>query len=272
MAEKQKQAENTPEPVKSNHTEKPIGFLHSIFVIFLALLVVAVVSFGVFYFFARNNIYGFAYTVKPLIENHPVLKKILPEELLGHDPDDPKYLTEKEILKKYEEYRKKVKDLSESLEKANQEIERMERENLTAQDAEAILIENQAVLESIKQEQKALETEKKAFSEMIARGDKEGFRQYFEKVDKETAESIYKEIIENTKREEELAKLAKPFAEMEPRRAAGVLAELFSNDKEKALDIFEGLKAGAMALILENMDAKVAADIVSMLAARKSDL
>ena len=48
MAEKQKQAENTPEPVKSNHTEKPIGFLHSIFVIFLALLVVAVVSFGFF--------------------------------------------------------------------------------------------------------------------------------------------------------------------------------------------------------------------------------
>jgi flagellar motility protein MotE (MotC chaperone) len=270
MAGKQKKAEKTPEPVKNVQPEKPIGFMHSVLVVLIALLVVALVSFGVFYFFTKNNIYGFAYTVKPLIENHPLLKRVLPEELLGHDPDDPKYLTEKEILKKYEEYREKVKSLNESLEKANQEIERMKHEDLTAQDTEAMLKENQAVLESIKQEQEALEAEKKALSEMIANGYREGFREYFEKVDKATAEAIYKEIVKDTLINEELAKLAKPFAEMEPKRAAQVLAELFASDRKMALDIMEGLKSGAQARILENMDARTAADIMSRLAERKT--
>lgn len=69
-----------------------------------------------------------------------------------------------------------------------------------------------------------------------------------------------------------MVKLAKPFAEMEPARAAGVLTELFNSDSEAALDIFEGMKSDAMASILENMDARVAAEIVSRLAARKTGL
>lgn len=270
MAEKQKQAENTPEPVKSEQPDKP-GLLHSILVIFLALLVVAVVSFGVFYFFTKNNINGFADTVRPWIKNHPILKLALPKEPEPIDPDDPKYLTQKELLKKYEEYRAKVRSLNESLEKANREIERMEKESLSASDAEAMLKENQAVLDAIKQEQEALQADKEIISEMIANGDREGFRQYFEKVEKAVAEAIYKEIIEKTVIDEEMVRLAKPMAEMEPRRAAGVLTELFSSDSEAALDIIEGLKADALALILENMDAKVAAEIVGKLAERKTD-
>lgn len=272
MAEKQRQAENTPEPVKSDQPEKPAGLLHSILVVLIALLVVAVVSFGVFYFFAKNNINGFADTVRPWVKNHPILKIALPKEPEAHDPDDPKYLTPKELLKKYEEYRAKVRSLNESLEIANQEIARMEQENLSAEDAEAKLKENQAVLESIKMEKEALQADKEAFSEIVATGDKEGFRQYFEKVDKATAAAIYKEIIEKTVIDDEMVKLAKPFAGMEPRRAAGVLTELFNSDSEAALDIIEGLKADAFAQILESMDAKVAAEIVSMLAARKADL
>lgn len=272
MPEKKKQAGNAPEPEKSNQQEKPAGFWHSILVIFLALLVVAVVSFGVFYFFTKNNINGFADTVRPWIKNNPVLKLALPKEHVPYDPDDPKNLTQKELLKKYEEYRARVKSLNESLEEANQQIEIMEEEKQSAIDAEAKLKENQAVLESIKQEREALEADRKAFSEMIANSDKDGFRQYFEKVDKATAAAIYKEIIEKTVIDDEMVKLARSFAEMEPSRAAGVLTELFNSDSEAALDIFEGMKADVMASILENMDASVAAEIVSRLAARKTDL
>lgn len=272
MAGKDRQAESTPETVKNDQSEKPAGILHSILVVFLALLVVAVVSFGVFYFFTKNNINGFADTIRPRIENHPILKLALPKEPIAYDPEDPKYLTDKELLVKYDEYRARVKSLNEKLEQVNQEIERMKQENLSAEDAEARLNENLIVLESIKQEQKELDADKAVLSEMIAKGDKEGFRQYFEKVDKATAAAIYKEIIEKTVIDNEILKMAKPFAEMEPRRAASLLSELYSSDSKAALDIMEGLKADALALILESMDVKVASEIVSMLAARKADL
>lgn len=272
MAEAKKQAESTPEPVRNNPQEKPAGLLHSIIVVFLALLVVAVVSFGVFYFFTKNNINGFADTVRPWIKDKPILKLALPKVPEPKDPDDPKYLNQKELVQKYNEYREKVKSLTESLEKANQEIARMEQENLAAGEADAKLKENQAVLDSVKREQEALKAEKEAISKLIATGNKEGFKEYFEKVDKATAEAIYREIIEKTVIDAEMAKLAKPFTEMEPARAAQVLTELFSNDSESALNIIEGMKASAMASILERMDPKIAAEIVSMLAARKADL
>jgi len=272
MAKEKKQAESTPEPVRNNPQEKPAGLLHSVIVIFVALLVVALVSFCVFYFFTRNNINGFADTVRPWIKDKPILRLALPKEREPIDPDAPENLTQKELVKKYNEYREKVKNLTESLEKANQEIARMEQENKAAEDAEAILNENQALLETIKQEQEALKAEKETISRMIASGDREGFRAYFEKVDKATAAEIYKEIIEKTVIDEETAKLAKSFAEMEPARAAQVLTELFSSDSETALDIIESMKADKMALILERMDPKVAAEIISMLAMRKADL
>ena len=40
--------------------EKPQGCLHSIIVVILAILVVAVVTVGVFYYMSKNNINGFA--------------------------------------------------------------------------------------------------------------------------------------------------------------------------------------------------------------------
>ncbi len=272
MAEKNKQAEQTPEPVINDRSEKPAGILHSILVVFLALLVVAVVSFGVFYFFTKNNINGFADTIKPRIKDNPILKIALPKEPVAYDPDDPKYLTSKELLEKYDEYRNKVKDLNESLEQANKEIERMNQENLSAEDAEAMLAENKVVLDTIKHEQEELAAEKAEISKLIAIGDKDGLKQYFEKVDKTIAAEIYKEIIAQTVIDEEMVKLAKPFAGMEPKRAAGVLTELYKSDSEAALDIVEGLKADALGLILESMDSEVAAEIISKMASRKADI
>ena len=213
-----------------------------------------------------------AYVFKPYIENHPILKLALPSELLPKepdDPDDPKYLTQKELLTKYEEYRKKVKELNERLDKANQTIKEFNASEGKASQASSTLAENQAVLQSIKEEQAKLEADEKKLAELIANGDTKGFKDYFQKVDKATAEAIYKEILLKEAIDEDKVLLAKPFSTMKPESAASVLTELYAKDKETLLDIFEGLKSSASALILEKMDAKTAADITKLLSDRK---
>jgi flagellar motility protein MotE (MotC chaperone) len=269
MAKNEKEEEQTPVPQGSDQGEKPGGILHSIIVVLLALLIVAVVTAGVFYFAVKKNINGFAYNVKPEIENHPILKYALPKEMIPVRPDDPENLSEKELLKKYEEYRTKNAELEQALAKANEAIDQMKKEAGETSDSKALLEENQKVLDETKLAQAELETGKKALSEMIAKGDSQGFRDYFEQVDKSTAESIYKEVITEEAISQNKLSLAKPFSLMQPQSAAGVLNELFNKDRNTALDIFEGLKPNASALILEQMDAKTAAEITKMLSDRK---
>jgi flagellar motility protein MotE (MotC chaperone) len=271
MAEKQKQVEQTPVPQGSDQGEKPGGILHSIVVILLALLIVAVVTIGVFYFAIKNNINGLGDTVRPQIENHPILKFALPAEPKPSDPDDPEYLTQKELLKKYDEYRTKVEMLNKSLNTANEAINQMKSDAESNTKSETEIKDNQVLLDSIKEEQTKLEAEKKTLSELIAKGDTQGFRDYFQKVDKATAEAIYKEIIIQDAQNENKVELAKPFSIMEPKSAAGVLTQLFEEDQNTLLDIFEGLKPNAAALIFEQMDSKTAAEITKLLSDRKQD-
>lgn len=269
MAEKEKQAEQPQGKEHNNQSEKPGGCLHSIIVVLLAFLVVALVSAGVFYFVAKNNINGVADSLKPHIKSYPILKVFLPKDLEGYDPEDPKYLSDKQILEKYEEYREKVSNLNESLNEANRTIENMKAEGQSVADLEAIIEENRLLLQSIEDEKVALEAERKVLAELITRGDPEGFKNYFQKVDKATAEAAYTEIMKELAVSEEKKALAKPFSAMNPQGAANMLTELFSKDKEALLDIFEGMEPKIMAPILERMDSKIAAEIYGLLSDRR---
>jgi flagellar motility protein MotE (MotC chaperone) len=269
MAEKERQAEQTSEKEQSNQTEKPGGCLHSIIVVLIAFLVVAIVFIGVFYFVAKNNINGVADSLKPHVKSYPVIKIFLPKNLAGYDPEDPKYLTDKQIVEKYEEYREKVRILNESLNEANRTIEKIKAEGLSADEMVSLAEGNRLLLESIEAEKAALEADRKSLAELIARGDLEGFKNYYQKVDKATAQAIYAEIMKEFAISEEKKALAKPFSNMAPQGAANMLSEMFSTDKEALLDIFEGMEPKVMAPILERMDAKIAADIYRLLSDRR---
>lgn len=265
--EKDKQAEQAPKP--ANSEDKSGSILHSILVVLLALFIVAAVTAGVFYFAVKNNINGLADTLRPQIKDHPIFSIALPKEPEPDDPDDPKYLSEKEILEKYNEYRQKAKDLENKLLETNAEIEKLKGEAKLATDTKNELSKNQELIKIIKEEQDKLDKDKKALAELIAKGDTDSFKEYFQKVDKATAETIYKQIITEQKIDEQKAALAKPFSVMEPKNAAKVLTELYAQDKNTLLNIFEGLKANQSALILEQMDSKTAAEITKLLSDRK---
>ncbi|MCX7772067.1 MAG: hypothetical protein N2376_03025 [Clostridia bacterium] len=264
----EKQAEQIPGPQGSDRVQKPGGVVQSILIVLLALLVVAVVFSGVFYFAVKNNMGGIAEILRPRIENNPILKLALPPKP-GIDPDDPKNLTAEELVKKYNEYRKKVTDLNDKLTKANSTIAQMEQTAKNTTDPAITLQENQKVLDAIRAEQQKLDDDKKKLSEMIAKGDTTGFKDYYQKIDKATADAVYKELVTQDITNQNKVMLAKPFATMQASSAAKVLTELYAKDQTTLLDIFEGMKPATAALILEQMDAATAADITKMLSDRK---
>ncbi|NLX63701.1 MAG: hypothetical protein GX022_02825 [Clostridiaceae bacterium] len=269
MEDMEKQKKKILEQKLNTQSEKPGGCLHSIIVVFVALLVVAVVFSGVFYFAVKNNISGLADSLKPYIKDYPILKIFMPQDLSGYDPEDPKYLSDKELVEKYQEYREMVLSLKEELDEAKRTIEEMEAEKQVSADIETKAEENRQLLKTIENEKAELEALKKSIVELIARGDPEGFKNYFQKIDKATAQAVYTEIMKEAVISEEKKALAKPFALMNPQGAANVLAEMYSKDKEAVLDIFEGMDSKAMAPILEKMEPKTAADIYGLLSDRR---
>lgn len=261
----------SPEPQGDFHPKSQGGVLHTVIVVFLALLVVLLVSTGVFYSTVKNNINGVADSLRPHFVGHPVFKHFLPKDPETIDLDDPKNLSQTELRKRYDEYRNKVKELEESLKEANDKIAELTKEIENFAGNEKVLAENRATLESIQKEKADLEAEKKAISEMIANNDKQGFKEYFQKIDKALAEELFKKVLVEDAKEAEKKELAKPFASMDPKSAADVLTELYKKDKENAVDIFEGLKADVRGQIFESMEPQTAAEITKMLTDRRLD-
>jgi flagellar motility protein MotE (MotC chaperone) len=268
MAERENDTEKTPEPKKHNPESKPSSALQGFLAVVLAILVVAAVFCGVFYFILKNNLYGLGEAFRPAFQGSPILRLALPPLPEDIDPDDPKNLSDDQIKDKYIEYRKKVADLTKSLEEAQSKIAAYEADNTTLAETQAALEENKRILESIEAQQARLEEQKAALAEMIAGGDKEGFMEYYAQIDAAKAEDIYRELAKGDINRQAKTELAKPYAEMEPESAARVLSALWNKDREAALNVFEGLKPAAAALIFEEMDASLAADITKTLADR----
>jgi flagellar motility protein MotE (MotC chaperone) len=105
-------------------------------------------------------------------------------------------------------------------------------------------------------------------SEIIAQGSSEGLKDYFNRIDPETAQRIYTEIIKQEAVDQQIKTMAKTYAEMEPANAAAVLTELKDKDIELVLDIISLMKADASAEIMENMEPALAAELMKKLADR----
>ena len=88
MADKAILNKQTSASNELNRGKKHGAFLHSVIVVLIAILVVLLIFFGVFYFAVKNNVNGLADTLQPHLVNRPLLRLVLPEKALPQDPDD----------------------------------------------------------------------------------------------------------------------------------------------------------------------------------------
>lgn len=231
-----------------------------------ALLVMAAVFYGAFFAVIHNNVNGLGERYRKSIQGIPVLRLALPAV---PDPEDPKYLTQAQLIKKYNELRKTKDDLTSQLEQSQKEIQQLQKSVNEGSKTNTANDKLKKELDAQKKQnanlQKQLDEETKKAADIIARSDKQGFQQYFEKVDSETAKQIYTEIMKDQKADEDAKKFAQLYESMDTSAAAKILEQLGTAKIGLVVDIMKNLKNETSAAIMAEMSPTFASKVTEKL-------
>lgn len=262
-------ANDSQQTVKSPGTKgsakaakKRSGLFSGFMAFFVAALIMVAVFGGAFFIVIKNNINGLGERYRKQIQAIPVIRLALPA---APDPDDPKYLTDAQLRQKYQELRKTRDDLSAQIKDLENQISELQNYKQThdASAAEiekklADLDERQAALDV---REKQIEEEKKMLDQAAALGDKKAFAEYFEKIDTQTAKSIYEQVIVQQQTDAEAKKFASLYGSMDPASAARIFENMGASQLDLIVKTLQNMNKEIAAQILAAMDPGFAASV-----------
>lgn len=219
--------------------------------IILILLWIAILGLCI-----KLDVGGFGSSVMyPVLKNVPVINKILPkvEEDIVYSEDYP-YATLADALEQIKALELQIQQLQES----------------GAADAQTIS-DLQAEVSRLKQfedNQVAFQALRNQFYEEVVYGDNalsiEEYRKYYEEIEPEQAEQLYKQVLKSVTLDDEVQKYAAAYSAMKPAQAAGIF-EAMTDDLELAGDILWAMDSDSRGKILGAMDAEIAAKITKIM-------
>lgn len=225
----------------------------------LIVLVIILIWLGIFGVLVKLNVGNFGSDVLyPVLKDVPVLNWILPE-------------VEGDDAQKSKEY--------DNLTEANARIRELESQLAATSSSDSA---NSSEIEDLRAENKRLkkfEENQKAFAERVRKFDEnvvynskapdtEEYKTYYEEIEPENAEAIYREVVKNFEYTQEIKDQADTYAKMTPESAAAILAEM-SNDLTLVASIMDCMQASKSAAILQVMEPTVAAQITTKMTAMK---
>lgn len=217
--------------------------LGSKLVLFLVTLLIIAIWMGIIAVLIKGDVGGFGSSVLyPILKDVPYVNKILPEADNGY--------MEQESESPYgslDEALERIKELEQELDTAL---------GKNADDADTIA-DMQAQIDDLskyKEEEAAFEKEKEKFYEEVVFSDEapdiNEYRTYYESIDPENAEVLYKQVIEQITYDDNVEDYVKTYSQMQPKDAAAIFDTMTDN-------------LGLVADILSNMGTKARADILS---------
>ena len=194
----------------------------------------------------------------PIFKNVPVINKIL--------PDKDVYVDEE----------REFKDLNAAV----AEIERLRAENeeLKSMQAAAEAADPSEEVAALKEEIKRLQTFensqiefqklKTEFYEEVVFADQapdiSNYKTYYESIDPDNAEYLYKQVVQQMAEDKELSEYVKAYSEMKPKSAAKVFEEM-SGNLDLVAKILGQMDASQRAKILNVMDPKIASSLTKIM-------
>lgn len=220
--------------------------------------VIIIVWLGILALLIKLDVGGFGSNVlAPILGDVPVLNKILPktEE------------TEVSVGESYGGYN--------SLRDAVDQIERLELQLAQAQsnldsDAEEIAKLKAEVerLSTFERNQIEFQRIKNEFYEEVVYAENgpgaEAYARYYESMDPETAQNLYKEVITEERESKEVEDYAQAYSEMKPKEAAAIFEEM-TNNLDLAARILGVMEPDDRGKILGAMDPEIAARITKIM-------
>ena len=204
----------------------------------------------------KLDVGGFGSNVMyPVLKDVPVVNKVLPkvEEDIVYNEDYP-YATLTDALEQIKALELEIQQLQES----------------GAADAQTIS-DLQAEVSRLKQfedNQVAFQGLKNQFYEEVVYGDNalsvEEYRKYYESIEPEQAEQLYKQVLKSVTQDEEIQKYAAAYSAMKPAQAAGIF-EAMTDDLELAGEILWAMDSDSRGKILGAMNAEIAARITKIM-------
>lgn len=247
---------------KNNNTKYTIiGILSALGVILIALSVT-------FTIIMKTNAAGMADKYRSSLQGVPVLKYALPK---AADPDDPKNLTQDELVKKYNSLRTQNAELTSKEKDLNNQIAELLKykadEEKRTSDAEAKLTEATALKKQADDANAKLEENKKTFDLKVANADKQAFKAFYEQVNKDTAKKIYSDIITEQKISDDTKKYVQIYEQMDTKSAGKILEQLGKSDMNLVVEILKNMSKDKVAKILPEMSTDFAASVSQKLSA-----
>jgi flagellar motility protein MotE (MotC chaperone) len=123
-------------------------------------------------------------------------------------------------------------------------------------------------LQIYKLEQDEFEKNKEKFYEEVVFGDEapslDEYKTYYESIDPENAEVLYKQVVEQIAYNEKVEDYAKTYSSMKPKEAAAIFNAM-EDDLQLVADILLSMKAQARADILGKMEPEIAAKVTAIM-------
>lgn len=238
---------------------KKSNIIFTILAVLTAVIIMGGILVGAYYFVINNNIYGLRDRYESQIAPIPLLRWALPEP---EDPDDPKYLTDSEVRERYIQVKEERDQLRKQLEEANTEVSNLK---IYKEEYEKIIKEAEDERVFIEEQLSEISTSRDEIQKLAAKNDTEGFRKYYEAIDPETAEEIYREIIQYEKVEQEKKDIIKIYEDMDGAAVARIFEEMGEQNMSVITGILSGMKKNIASAILSEMNPSFASKITEEL-------
>ena len=220
---------------------------------FVTLLII-LIWLGIIVILIKFDVGGFGSTVlRPIIKDVPYLSMILPST---GEAESTEYQYET-----IDEAVDRIKEL-ETLLDTSLATNASDAEKIA--ELEALI----ATLEVYKLEQDEFEKIKEKFYEEVVFSDKspdiEEYKAYYESIDPENAEVLYKQVIEQLEYDAKVEEYAKTYSSMKPKEAAAIFNTM-TDDLQLVADILLNMDVQSRAAILGKMDAEIAAKVTAIM-------
>ena len=248
--------------VKLDKDGKPIeldedmeeGLGNKLFMVLVTLLVI-LLWLGLIILAIKGDVGGFGSTIlRPMIKDVPYLNWILPEEDEIEEGTEYQFDTIDDAVER-------IKELEALLD--SQLVINSDNADLITE------LQNQiAQLQVYKLEQDEFEKTKEKFYEEVVFSDSapdiEEYKTYYESIDPENAEVLYKQVVEQSIYNSKVKDYAKTYSSMKAKEAAAIF-DTMEDDLQLVADILLNMSAKSRADILGKMDPEIAAKVTAIM-------
>lgn len=221
------------------------------------VLIIVVIWLAIFALLVKMDVGGFGSTVLfPVLKDVPYVNMILPgiEEYNPSEDDSYSYKTVEEAVTRIKELETEIEELKSAGDDSDAHIQELE----TAANE----------LAEYKAKESAFEQEKEKFYEEVVFSDNapdiNTYKTYYESIDPENAEAIYKQVVTQLQEDAELKEYVDTYSNMKPKNAAAIFDSMTDN-LELVCEILNAMDAASRADILAAMDEKNAAAVTAMM-------